>query len=80
MAALSAVLWFDGEAEAAMAFYAQLFGGQTSPILLNGTQVAGIELRAGGMNIMALNVPSATMPLGGSILALVADQPELDRL
>ena len=80
MTRLSTVLWFDGQAAAAMAFYAEVSGGQANPILLNGEQVAGAELQAWGGTIVALDVPSASMPLGGSIMATVADQAELDRL
>lgn len=80
MAVVSPVLWFDGRAEEAIAFYATILGGVTKRWLLNGEQVAGAELQIDHMSIAAINVPSSGLPLGGSLMVVAADQAELDRV
>lgn len=88
MTRLSTVLWFAGEAEQAAAFYAHIFGGQPNLTVrsigegpIPRGDVAGVGLDAGGQSIVALNAPpGAPFPMGGAMMAGVADQAELDRV
>jgi len=88
MSRISTTLWFAGQAEAAAAFYAEVFGGTVDLTVrsvgegpIPEGEVAGVGLTLGGQSLVGLNAPEgAPFATGGSMMAEVADQAELDRL
>lgn len=88
MARIIPLLWFDGRAEAAVAFYLSVFEGRAEMTVRSSVdgpipkgEVAGIGFAIDGQTFIALNAPKGMGFAGpASLMVECADQAEIDRI